>query len=101
MEETFLPLVRQFSAIEGLQSPYTLVYSLDTGEAEGCRLTLCRTGAAERIESIRLAAAPEYCYRLLRFLCENVVQPEVWQDVIAELYPPEKLGEKGVGIGEH
>lgn len=29
MERTFSPMVRQFSAIAGLQQAYTLVYSLD------------------------------------------------------------------------
>lgn len=95
MDGTFLPLIRQFSSIEGLQAPYTLVYSLDEGSAGSCRLTLCRTGAAQCIESVQLAAAPEYCYRLLRFLCENVVQPEVWQDVIAELCPEAGPNRKG------
>ena len=29
MERTFSPMIRQFSAIDGLQKAYTLVYSLD------------------------------------------------------------------------
>ena len=31
MERTFSPMIRQFSAIDGLQKAYTLVYSMDTG----------------------------------------------------------------------
>ena len=38
-------MVRQFSAIAGLQQAYTLVYSLDPDGETGCRLTLCRTGS--------------------------------------------------------
>ena len=44
MERTFSPMIRQFSAIDGLQKAYTLVYSMDTGNEDGCCLTLCRTG---------------------------------------------------------
>ena len=38
MERTFSPMVRQFSAIAGLQQAYTLVYSLDPDGETGCRL---------------------------------------------------------------
>ena len=41
MERTFSPMIRQFSAIDGLQKAYTLVYSMDTGNENGCCLTLC------------------------------------------------------------
>ena len=85
MERTFSPMIRQYSAIEGLQKAYTLVYSLDEDNENGCRLTLCRTGSGPRMESSYIAAAPEFCYRILRYLCENGVQPEIWQDVVGEL----------------
>lgn len=100
MEKVFSPLIRQFSAIEGLQTPYTLVYSMDSDSASGCRLTLCRTGEKPRMESLRLAAAPERAYNILRYLCENVVQPEVWGDVVSEILPQSAAGEKGVVRGE-
>lgn len=29
MERTFSPMIRQFSAIDGLQKAYTLVYSME------------------------------------------------------------------------
>ena len=87
MERTFSPMIRQFSAIDGLQKAYTLVYSMDTGNENGCCLTLCRTG--------NIAAAPEFCYRILRYLCENGVQPEIWQDVVEELTDTEQLRQKG------
>ena len=45
MERTFSPMIRQFSSIDGLQKAYTLVYSLDAEDENGCRLTLCRTGS--------------------------------------------------------
>ena len=95
MERTFSPMVRQFSAIEGLQKAYTLVYSLDPDGDNGCRLTLCRTGSRQRMDSQYIAAAPEFCYRNLRYLCENGVQPEIWQDVVAELTSAEQSKQKG------
>lgn len=52
MERTFSPMIRQFSAIDGLQKAYTLVYSLDAEDENGCRLTLCRTGSGPRMESL-------------------------------------------------
>lgn len=95
MERTFSPMVRQFSSIDGLQKAYTLVYSLDPVGEEGCRLTLCRTGSRQRMDSQYIAAAPEFCYRILRYLCENGVQPEIWQDVVSELTSADQLCEKG------
>jgi len=96
MEKTFSPFIRQFSFIEGLQAPYTLVYSLDTDSAvDGCRLTLCRTGAKACVESLCLPAGPERGYRLLQFLCENDVQPEIWRDVVEELLPCSAPSGKG------
>ena len=89
MERTFSPMIRQFSAIDGLQKAYTLVYSLDAEDENGCRLTLCR------MESLYLAAAPESCYRILQYLCENGVQPEIWQDVMEELTTADRLEQKG------
>ena len=32
MERTFSPMIRQFSAIDGLQKAYTLVYSMDADD---------------------------------------------------------------------
>ena len=52
MERTFSPMIRQFSAIDGLQKAYTLVYSLDAEDENGCRLTLCRTGSGPRMEPV-------------------------------------------------
>ena len=55
MERTFSPMIRQFSAIDGLQKAYTLVYSMDTGNENGCCLTLCRTGSSQRMDSKYMA----------------------------------------------
>lgn len=52
MERTFSPMIRQFSAIDGLQKAYTLVYSMDTGNEDGCCLTLCRTGNRQYMQSL-------------------------------------------------
>ena len=85
MERTFSPMVRQFSAIAGLQQAYTLV----------CRLTLCRTGSSQRMDSKYMAVAPEFGYRVLQYLCENGVQPEIWQDVVAELDAAQQTEQEG------
>ena len=95
MERTFSPMVRQFSAIAGLQQAYTLVYSLDPDGETGCRLTLCRTGNRQYMQSCYIAAAPEFCYRIMRYLCENGVQPEIWQDVVAELDAAQQTEQEG------
>ena len=73
MERTFSPMIRQYSAIDGLQKAYTLVYAMEVEGTQGCRLTLCRLGSRQRVDSQYVAAAPEFCYRILRYLCENVV----------------------------
>lgn len=95
MERTFSPMVRQFSAIAGLQQAYTLVYSLDPDGETGCRLTLCRTGGSQRMDSKYMAVAPELGYRVLQYLCENGVQPEIWQDVVAELDAAQQTEQEG------
>ena len=95
MERTFSPMIRQFSAIDGLQKAYTLVYSMDADDESGCRLTLCRTGDRQCMESRCVAAAPEFGYRILRYLGENGVKPEIWQDVVEELADTEQLRQKG------
>lgn len=100
MEKYVSPLTRQFSSIEGLQTPYTLVYSLDEDGTEGCRLTLCRTGKNARAESVWLEAAPETGYRLLQFMSENAVQPEAFRDLLADLYPLAQPGGKGGVVRE-
>ena len=86
MERTFSPMIRQYSAIDGLQKAYTLVYAM---EVEGTQ------GSRQRVDSQYVAAAPEFCYRILRYLCENGVQPEIWQDVVTELTAVDPAGGKG------
>ncbi|MGN0707461.1 MAG: hypothetical protein ACI4JC_05615 [Faecalibacterium sp.] len=95
MKKVVSSFTRHFSAIEGLQISYTLVYSLYTEGSTGCKLTLHRTGRETRTETVHLSAAPEAGCRLLQFLCENAVQPEIFHDVIAELLPLTEHGGKG------
>ena len=78
------PLVRRFSTLEPYQEAYTLACSLET-EGQGCWLTVSRTKAP---------APEEECGRLLQFLYENSVQPELWQDVISCWYPQAKQAER-------
>ena len=79
----------------GLQQAYALVYSLDPDGETGCRLTLCRTGSSQRMDSKYMAVAPEFGYRVLQYLCENGVQPEIWQDVVAELDAAQQTEQEG------
>lgn len=74
MERTFSPMIRQYSAIDGLQQAYTLVYAMEVEGTQGCRLTLCQIGSRQQIVSQHVAAAPEFCYRLLR--CATCVKME-------------------------
>ena len=48
MERTFSPMIRQYSAIDGLQQAYTLVYAMEVEGTQGCRLTLCQIGSRRR-----------------------------------------------------
>ena len=59
------PLVRRFSTLEPYQEAYTLACSPE-----------------------------EECGRLLQFLYENSVQPELWQDVISCWYPQAEQAER-------
>lgn len=58
MERTFSPMIRQYSAIDGLQQAYTLVYAMEVEGTQGCRLTLCQIGSRQQIVSQHVAAAP-------------------------------------------
>lgn len=60
MERTFSPMIRQYSAIDGLQQAYTLVYAMEVEGTQGCRLTLCQIGSRQQIVSQHVAAAPEF-----------------------------------------
>lgn len=99
MEQAFAPLVRQFSAIKGYQTAYTLVYTLEPNAGNGCSLILDRKGAQEQRVSMFVPLTPDEGYRLLRYLCENVVQPELWEDVIAEHLPARAASRGGTRSG--
>ena len=95
MERTFSPMIRQYSAIDGLQQAYTLVYAMEVEGTQCCRLILYRIGNRQQMVSQHVAAAPEFCYRLLRYLCENGVQPELWQDAVTDLTAAQLASGKG------
>lgn len=42
---------------------------------------------------------PEAGYRLLQYLCENAVQPEIWGDVIADWLPVLEAEQNGGAAG--
>ena len=96
---TFLPSpgcsrhIRWFTPLTRTAKP--AVASMDTGNEDGCCLTLCRTGSSQRMDSKYMAVAPEFGYRVLQYLCENGVQPEIWQDVVAELDAAQQTEQEG------
>lgn len=56
----------------------------------GCWLSVSRTMARDGSADAARAWVPapqEECARLLRFLYENSVQPELWRDAISNWYP--------------
>ena len=60
MERTFSPMIRQYSAIDGLQQAYTLVYAMEVEGTQGCRLTLCQielAGGAGRADVAEIQPA--------------------------------------------
>lgn len=89
------PLVRRFSTLEPYQEAYTLACSLET-EGQGCWLTVSRTKAPDDLADTARTWVPapeEECGRLLQFLYENSVQPELWQDAISCWYPQAEQAE--------
>lgn len=51
--------------------------------------------SSQRMDSKYMAVAPEFGYRVLQYLCENGVQPEIWQDVVAELDTAQQTEQEG------
>ena len=90
MKEGRGPLIREFSTLGAYQSAHTLICTLEPGE-EGCWLNVCRRrpDGTEHKERAWVSAPEEACWNLLRFLYENSVQPELWQDAVSCWYPQE------------
>ena len=88
-------MIRQYYANDGFHQADNQVFSKEVDGTQGCRLTLCQIGSRQQIVSQHVAAAPEFCYRLLRYLCENGVQPELWRDAVTDLTAAGLVGEKG------
>ena len=65
----------------------------------GCHLTLDRKGEREQQVSEFVPLHPETGYRLLQYLCENAVQPEIWGDVIADWLPVLEAEQNGGAAG--
>ena len=83
-------------SVPNQEEAYTLACSLET-EGQGCWLTVSRTKAPDDpADTARtwVPAPEEECGRLLQFLYENSVQPELWQDVISCWYPQAEQAER-------
>ena len=89
-----LMIMSVFRQIDGLQKSIYAGILNGYRQRNGCCLTACVRNR-QYMQSCYIAAAPEFCYRILRYLCENGVQPEIWQDVVEELTDTEQLRQKG------
>lgn len=89
MEERAVSLVREFSELEPFQKKYTLTFGLQP-EDRGCRLSVRRSeapgGPADHV-CVWVPAPEKECRRMLQFLYENAVQPQLWLDTITCWYP--------------
>lgn len=84
MSKCIHALTHRFSEIEGLQNAHTLVYSLEVDEAGRHHMVLTRSGSAPCKEDTCVPIPPKTACLLLRFFYENAVQPEHWQDIVAD-----------------
>ena len=85
-----------YSELEGLQQAHTVGYSASRSQGGVLLEVWCKQGG--RIAR-RQAFWPGGEFRramlVMRYLCENGVQPEIWQDVVEELADTEQLRQKG------
>lgn len=86
MERNGYSLTREFSHLGRFQQAHTLCYALRQ-EDGGLTVSITRTqDARQQTQKISLAAwKPEEAELLLRYLYENAVPIENWQDVVADL----------------
>lgn len=86
---TKCPIGQKIFGAGAISGGISLVCSLEpTGV--GCWLSVSRTMARDGSADAARAWVPapqEECARLLRFLYENSVQPELWRDAISNWYP--------------
>lgn len=93
--ETECPIGEEFFGVGTVSGGIYLACSLET-EGQGCWLTVSRTKAPDDpADTARtwVPAPEEECGRLLQFLYENSVQPELWQDAISCWYPQTEQAE--------
>lgn len=84
-KETF-SLTREFSHLGKFQQAYTLCYSLQTGE-QGLTVSVTKTqDAQQETQKITLVSwQPEEAKLLVRYLYENAIPMENWQDIVADM----------------
>ncbi len=79
--------IRTFSEIEGLQPAYRLTYRIRPQNGEWRLEVEKRTKTAQRKEAILLCCPEQAAHHLVRFLYENAVPMESWQDIVADAVP--------------
>lgn len=82
---------RKFSPLAGLQEASTLQYRL-AAHREGWLLSLeRRTAHATTRQAVRLRVEAALAQQLCTYLYENAVSIELWQDVLADLVPQDRI----------
>lgn len=81
--------IRTYSELEGLQHAYTLVYCA-AATPQGVLMELRREQDGRVHSSAALAPANSFgqVMQLLRYLCENGIGLEQWQEVLDDVHQP-------------
>lgn len=81
--------VRSYSELEGLQLAHTLCYSARRTE-QGIVLELAVEQGGERVarRALYLSESFPQAMRLMKYLCENGVEPGQWLSVLEDLHQP-------------
>lgn len=76
--------IRTFSELEGLQAAHQLTYRIRP-QNEGWRFELEKSTKTEREQEAFVLRCPKKAaYELIRFLYENAVPLESWQDILED-----------------
>ena len=76
--------IRTYSELEGLQRAHTLLYCASV-TAQGVEAEVrCEQGGRVRRSAVLLDCSFSRAMQLMRYLCENGVEPEQWLEVLQD-----------------
>lgn len=79
---------RRFSALGKLQMAHSIQYQLNlTDDGWAIRLEECTDEGTVRAQQMQLECTGVMAYGLLRFLYENAITLDSWQDVLEDTVP--------------